>query len=256
MTATAGTRTYVAEWTKLRTLRSTWATVVGSFALSVFLAYVVASQQAGEWESMTPAQQGEIDPVATSLIGVLFATVIFGSLAVRSITSEHSTGMIRLTFSAMPQRRSVLVSKAAIVGGIALGTALAANVLSFVVGQQVMASVGVDASLGDPDAARSIVLGSLAVGATAVLGVGLGSIVRRTAIGTTVLAVAIIGSQMFAGIVPDGARKYLPGNALQATVTGERTSDLLAPVTATLTFAGYAGIALVVAVAIVNRRDV
>ena len=49
---------------------------------------------------------------------------------IRSITSEHSTGMIRLTFSALPRRRSVLVAKAVIVGGIALVTALVATAMS------------------------------------------------------------------------------------------------------------------------------
>ena len=50
--------TYRAEWTKLRTLRSTWTTVVGAAVLAVALAAVVASQQAGDWDGMTAARCG------------------------------------------------------------------------------------------------------------------------------------------------------------------------------------------------------
>jgi ABC-2 type transport system permease protein len=253
---TASRHIYAAEFAKLRTLRSTWTTVVGSALLSVLLAYVVASQQVTEWHTMTTAQRADIDPIATSLVGVLFTTVIFGSLAVRSFTGEYSSSMIQLTMSAMPARRSVVVAKAVIIGSIALVTALVANVASFLVGQHVMASVGASAEFSDPGVVRSILLGSIAVSATAVLGVGLGGIVRRTAIGTTLLAVAIIGSQIFTGIAPQNAQRYLPGNALQAMVTGHTTTELLAPTTALLTFGIYATTALVAASLLVHRRDV
>ena len=248
--------TYRAEWTKLRTLRSTWTTVVGAAVLAVALAAVVASQQAGDWDGMTAAQRADIDPTASSLIGVLFTTVILGSLAVRSVTSEFSTGMIRLTFSAMPHRRRVILAKAAIVAGLALGSALVANLVAFVVGQGILSSVDASTTLGAPGVARSIVFGALAVTATTILGVGLGAIVRRTAAATTILAMAIIGTQMFSEVLPEGARRLLPGVVLQATVTGDPSADLLAPVPALLTLGAYAVVALVVATVIVNRRDV
>lgn len=67
---------------------------------------------------------------------------------------------------------------------------------------------------------------------------------------------AIIGTQMFADVLPDGARRLLPGVVLQATVTGDPSPDLLAPVPALLTLSGYAALALVVAAVVVSRRDV
>ena len=247
--------TYAAEFIKLRTLTSTRITIIGSVLLSILLAYLVASQQVNNWDQMTAAQRSDIDPVATSLVGVLFTTVIFGSLAVRSLTAEYSSGMIQLTMSAMPARRHVVMAKAVIVAVTALLTALVANVLSFFVGQHVMSSVGASVAFGDPGVARSIILGAVAVSATAVLGVGVGGLVRRTAIGTTLLAVAIIGSQLFASVVPQQTQKYLPGEALRATVTGGQTPNLLAPTSAIITFGIYAATALGVATAVVHRRD-
>src|SRR3712207_2172141 len=87
-------RAFAAEWIKLRTLRSTWVTIVGSGLVSVFLAAVVAATQVNEWDDMSAAQRADFDPVSTPLVGVLFTTVIVGALGNRSITSEHSTGMI------------------------------------------------------------------------------------------------------------------------------------------------------------------
>lgn len=247
--------TFYAEWTKVRTLRSTWTTIGASTLLSLLFAAIVSTTQANDWDDMTAAQRAELDPTSAALVGVLFTTVIFGSFAVRSIASEHATGMIRSTYAALPHRRRVLAAKATIVAALALPAALVANVASFLLGQRILASTGAETHLGDAGVARAIVFGALAVSATAVLGVGLGGILRRTAAATTVLSVAIIGSQLFSVVVPEGARAYLPGSALQAAVTGTPADDLLAPLPAILTFSAYAAVALAAAMVLVTRRD-
>ncbi len=47
-------------------------------------------------------QRADFDPTSSALIGVLFAALIFGALAIRSMTSEYTTGMIRVTFRPPP----------------------------------------------------------------------------------------------------------------------------------------------------------
>jgi hypothetical protein len=252
---TMDTATFRAEWTKVRTLRSTWATVAGATALSLLFALIVSTTQANDWDEMTAADRAEFDPTSVALVGVLFTTVIFGSFAVRTIAGEHATGMIRTTFAALPDRRQVVLTKAAVAAGLALPTTLAANLAAFLLGQRILASTGAETTLGAPGVARAITFGALAVSATAVLGVGLGGIIRRNAAATTLLSVAIIGSQLFSVVVPTGARPYLPGIALQAAVTGSPSADLLAPVPAMLTLGAYAVAALAVAVVLVGRRD-
>jgi hypothetical protein len=253
---TMTTHTLRAEWMKLRTLRSTSATAAGSVALSVLIAVVGAATQTGSWDEMSAAQRADIDPTATALVGVLFTTVIFGAWAARSVTSEHSTGMIRTTFAALPNRRAVVLAKATIVGGVAVAAALVGNVVAFFAGQRVLAGVDADVALGEPGAARSVVLGALAVGAVAIIGIGIGGITRRTAAATTLVAVTIIGSQMIAVVFPEGLRRYLPGHALQATVTGRPSSDLLDPLPALMSLGAYGAIALTIATFLVARRDV
>src|SRR5438309_8969218 len=132
--------TLKAEWTKLRTLRSTWYTVGGAALISVALASLICVATVSQWDQMSAKQRAEFDPTSTALIGVLFAACILGSLAVRAITSEYTSGMIRVTFTAIPGRRGVLAAKAAILAVIAFPVALATNVASYFIGRQILAA--------------------------------------------------------------------------------------------------------------------
>jgi hypothetical protein len=93
------------------------------------------------------------------------------------------------------------------------------------------------------------------VTAAAVLGIGLGGILRRTAAATTAVTVAILGSQMFSVVVPTQARRYLPGAALEAAVSARPADDLLSPLAGLMTLGAYATAALIAAVVLVGRRD-
>jgi ABC-type transport system involved in multi-copper enzyme maturation permease subunit len=255
MTTTATTATLHAEWTKARTLRSTWVIAAGSVALSLLFAAIVATSQANDWAEMTAAERAAFDPTSVALVGVLFTTILFGAFAVRAVAGEHSTGMIRTTFAALPGRRRVVLAKAVIAAALAFPVTLAGNTAAFLLGQRILSPTGEAATLGDPGTARAIAFGALAVSAAAVLGVGLGGILRRTAAATTAVSVAILGSQMFSVAVPASARPYLPGTALQAAGTGRPADDLLSPVAGLATLGAYALAALVAAVVLVERRD-
>jgi hypothetical protein len=139
--------------------------------------------------------------------------------------------------------------------GEALPTTLAANLGAFLLGQRILASTGAEARLTEPGVLRAIAFGALAVGATAVLGVGLGGSSGGRRPQPRCSPWRIIGSQLLTVVVPSDARPYLPGTALQAAVTGNRTDDLLAPLPALLTLTAYAVTALVAAVVLVGRRD-
>ena len=247
--------TFAAEWTKLRSLRSTWVTMLGAGALSALLAALVAATEVSQWDEWTSRQRADFDPTSHALVGVMFATVFIGALGVRSIASEYSTGMIRLTFTAVPQRRRVIVAKATIIAALSLPAALAANVAAFFIGQSIYSSKDMQASASDAGVVRAIILGSVAVAIAGVLGVGLGTIIKRTTLATTALSVAIIGSQLFEVALPEGARKYLPGSTLQAVVTAKPSENLLNPVGALLLLAAYAAVTTLLASTLLTRRD-
>lgn len=247
--------TLKAEWTKIRTLRSTWFTVAGAVLASVGLAALICVAQVSQWDQMSPKQRIEFDPTSTALIGVLFAAVILGSLAVRAITSEYSSGMIRVTFTAIPGRRGVLAAKALILAAIAFPVALVTNLASFFIGSQILAGKGVSMSLSQPGVVQAIVFGALVVSLVAVFGLGLGGIIRRTAGATTALMLATIGSQIFGIALPASARQYLPGAAIQGVVSVKHLSGILPPATALAVLAGYAVITLAIASRLMATRD-
>ncbi len=67
----------------------------------------------------------------------MIAAVVLGALAVRTVTAEYSTGMIRATFTAMPGRPLVLAAKAATVAAFSFPVALLCNVVGFELGQRI-----------------------------------------------------------------------------------------------------------------------
>ena len=247
--------TFRAEWTKLRTLRSTWFTIGGAVVAAVGLAGLICAATASQWGTMSEAQRADFDPTSTALIGVLFASAILGCLAVRAITSEYSSGMIRATFSAIPGRRGVLAAKAAILAAVSFPVALATNFASFFLGRQILSGRGISIALDQPGVMQAIVFGAVAVSLVTVLGLGLGGIIRRTAGATTALMMVIIGSGIFGIALPKGARQYLPGNAMQAVTSVKVTAGLLSPGKGLGVVAVYAIVSLAVASRLIASRD-
>jgi ABC-2 type transport system permease protein len=249
------TDTFRAEWTKLRTLRSTWYTLGGAALASIILGALVSLATVSQWDQMTAKERLTFDPTSTALIGVLFASVIVGSLAVRAITSEYSTGMIRVTFAAIPGRRGVMAAKAAILAAVAFPVALVSNILAFYAASAVLSTKHIAPSIGDPGVIQAIVFGALAVSVVTVMGLGLGGIIKRTAGATTALSLVIIGGSLFGIALPAGARQYLPSSALQAVVSVKSASGILSPAVGLVVLAAYAAIAFVVASNLIARRD-
>jgi ABC-2 type transport system permease protein len=112
-----------AEWTKARTLSATIWLLAGILGATVAVGAL----------AVTSARNGaDADPVKTSLTGVYLGQVVAAVLGVLAISNEYGTGMIHVTFAAMPRRAAVLTAKAAVLSGqvLAAGTiAILASVL-------------------------------------------------------------------------------------------------------------------------------
>ena len=62
-----------------------------------------------------------VDTARISLTGVQLGQAAVAVLAVLALSGEYGTGMIRVTFAAMPRRITVLAAKAALVTGLGAG---------------------------------------------------------------------------------------------------------------------------------------
>jgi hypothetical protein len=163
--------------------------------------------------------------------------------------------MIRSTFSAMPARRLVLAAKAATVAAFVLPVALLCDIAGFELGQRILASKHLQVALTHPGVPRAILLGALAASLVAIIGVGLGGLIRHSAGATTTLTTIIVGGVTLGQLLPGGLRQYLPGTAVQAAVTVHRSPGLLTPDAAIAVLGAYAAIALAAALIRAGHRD-
>ena len=239
------------EWTKLRTLPSTWRTAALAGALALAFTGLVDLSQV----SLSPQQRHGFDATSASLFGVIIAATLLGALAVRTVTSEYATGMIRATFSAMPARRLVLAAKAATVAAFVLPIALLCDVAGFELGQRIFAAKHLQVALSHPGVPRAIVFGAVAASLVALIGVGLGGLIRHTAGATTALTLIVVGGVTLGQLLPAGLRQYLPGTAIQAAITVHRSGGLLTPGAAIAVLGAYAAVALTAAMIRVAHSD-
>jgi ABC-type transport system involved in multi-copper enzyme maturation permease subunit len=227
-----------------------------AFVISVGLGAILCLSQVQQWSKMTAGQRQTFDPTACSLFGVVFVgAVVLAALGVRTMTAEYATGMIRSTFAATPTRRRVLAAKAGVTAAFVFPVALLTTVVSFVVGQRVFTGKHLEVSFAHPGVLQAVVFGALAVSLIAVIGVGIGGLIRHTAAATTALVLVVVGGVTIGQLLPAGLRQYVPGTALQAAVTVNHAEGLLRPGTAVVVLGVYAAIALAAASIRAAHRD-
>jgi len=161
------------------------------------------------------------------LLGVLFAAL----LGAVSITSEFRHGTIRPTFLAMPRRGRVVAAKvwASMLFGAGFG--LAGCALASGVGTAALGVRGIDVQLDGGDYALLLAGGAVAAALWAVIGVGVGAVVRNqvpTLIGLCAWLLFIEGLLVgdFADVTSVG--RLGPG-AAAAAITGQDPGTLVAP---------------------------
>jgi ABC-type transport system involved in multi-copper enzyme maturation permease subunit len=100
-----------AEWTKLRTLPSTWWLLAATVALTAAMGAAAVSSLTTQ-VCPTPTACHE-DTVKLALTGIQLSQAVCLVLGALSMGAEYATGTIRTTLTAMPGRWRVLASKAA-----------------------------------------------------------------------------------------------------------------------------------------------
>ena len=198
-TGRAGLRGAIAsEFTKLRSVRSTYWTLAALLIVSVGAGAAVI---AGESSALTanPANKVGFDGTQASLIPFFQGgQLIIGVLGALTVTAEYSTGMIRASLVAQPRRGVVYTAKAMVFAGATLVISLLTSFTAFFVGQAMVAGTGVGASL----------LGNVKVPANAIVkGASWpGRPARSDVAGTQVISAssvlsAVVGTALFVTLV-------------------------------------------------------
>jgi ABC-2 type transport system permease protein len=247
------------QWVAVRSLRTTWWVLGGAALAFVLLGllFTATAESGGPGGRGGPPGLDLADPVALSLGGHNLAGLVVGLLGVLLVTGEYTSGAVRVTFAAVPQRWPVLLARAAVLAAVGLAVTTVAAGTAFLVGQAALGDAGV--ALTDTGVARTVLGAGLYVTAIGLLGSALGWLLRSTggAIGTlfgVVFLLPVLGGLLPASWGPDVVR-WLPGQAgssIAQLVTGP---DEFAPWTGFAVLCGYVVVLFAAAVVTVRRRD-
>jgi ABC-2 type transport system permease protein len=135
------------EFTKLRSVRSTYWTLGALFVVSVGLGVAIAAGTAANF-NVHPVGEAGFDATQTSL-GAFFelGQLIIAVIGAMVITSEYSTGMIRTSLTAQPRRGVVYAAKAIAFTTVTLVISVVTAFVAFFTGQAMLSGKGVAASL-------------------------------------------------------------------------------------------------------------
>jgi ABC-2 type transport system permease protein len=249
------TRLVRAEWTKLFTTRVWLGLVLGACALVAGFT-VLLTAFAGDPESGLP-------PVGSEVYEELaFATaanvvVLFMILGIIGMTQEYRHRTATPTFLTTPRRWRVVVAKLVGYALAAVPFALAVLAVNYLVVLVHAGARGAAPSLTG-DNLRVLASSGLALVVYAVIGVGIGALVRNQ-VG------AIVGGLVYLFVVEPvirqipataGAYKWMPGGALEALTATFQGPELLEPWQGGLLLLGYGLVAAFLGTMLAVRRDV
>jgi ABC-2 type transport system permease protein len=133
-----------AEWTKLRTLPSTFWLLLAAAALITAVSAPAAAA------ARCPSGACADDPAKISLTGIYLGQAVVAVIAVLAVSGEYGTGMIRVTLAATPRRLTVLAAKAVVLTGLVLVAGTVAVLASLLAGGLILPGHGIGPSDGYP----------------------------------------------------------------------------------------------------------
>ncbi len=204
-----------AEWTKLRTAPGTWWLLAALVAATVGVSALAAGA----------APAGRLDPVKVSLTGILLGQAVAAVAAVLTVGAEHSTGLARLTYTALPRRLHVLAGKGFVLTAVIMPASALAVAGSLLAGHLLLPE-GLDTPAAT--VARAAVGSTLYLTLIALLSLAIATVTRQAgaAIGTvlgllyvTPLLIEVVGD-------PDWHRRLHQIAPMSAGLAVQATRDL------------------------------
>ena len=208
------------------------------------------------------------------LVGGFAALIVMIVLGVLFITTEYRRGLIRTSLTVSPRRGRVLLAKATVIGAVTFVTALVGAAIAVPISEHILRANG---NFINPITALTeirVIAGTAAVLAVgAVLGLAVGTILRRSAAAITAVVALVVLPYILAtsGALSAGASQWLlrvspaAGFAIQQSIPAYPQVDLaytpvtgfypLAPWAGFAVLCAWAALALGVAIYLLRRRD-
>jgi ABC-2 type transport system permease protein len=245
------------EWTKLWSLRSTRWSLLVAFVAMAGLGPLIAVITMANWNHLSFVDKVTFNSIDHALGGFHIAQLAIAVLGVLIISGEYSTGQIRSSLMAVPTRLPVLWAKLIVFSAVTFVLIFVAALIGFFASMAIFTEHHVNVTLSAPGALRAIFGVALYMVVTAVVCVGLGTIVRATAGG--------ISSFVALLFVLPGIIESLPNsinNAISPYLLSSGGQDIaqaaggsLAPWTGFAVACGYAAVAVGFAAWLLRKRD-
>ncbi|MFB6569734.1 ABC transporter permease [Streptomyces noursei] len=205
-----------AEWTKIRSVRSTVWTLGVMTVLVLGIGVLVAVSVA----SMSTV--GDTSPLFFGLFGMLLGVLCVLPLGVLVTSSEYGTGMIRTTLAACPNRGRVLTAKALVFFALTFVVTTVVTGLVALTDNAMISDIS-RVHVGAGEWLRSTVGIGLYVSFLGLLALAVGSLIRHSAGAITlmvgvVLLPFVLSMFMFADSL-EGVRNFLMGYSIPNQLT-------------------------------------
>jgi ABC-type transport system involved in multi-copper enzyme maturation permease subunit len=217
----------------------------------------------------------DIDSVKHTLAGTFAGLIAVVVIGVMFITAEYRRGLIRTTLTASPRRGRVLAAKAIVLAVVTFAAGLVAAAVTIPLGEHLLRQSGNPIVPASALTMTRIVVGTAALLAvSAVLGLAVGTLLRRSVGAVTVVIAGLVLPYVLAvtpGILPIGAEQWLvritPAAAFavqQGVVQYPQVNTVYAAGTGYFPLAPWAGfavlcawtaLALALAAFLLRRRD-
>ncbi|MFC8969239.1 ABC transporter permease [Streptomyces sp. NBC_01281] len=254
----AATQVLRSEWTKIRSVSSTVWTLSLAAIVTIALGILISLLSKNEFDNMSTRDQLSFDPTFISFAGMTLgqlAIIVFGVLVVGN---EYSTGMIRTSLAAVPQRGTFLFSKVAVATVLALAVGMVTSFVTFFLGQAALGSH--KATISDPGVLRAVLGGGLYFTLIAMFSMGIATMLRSPMLSLGILMpfFFLISNILGAVSATKKVGQYLPDQA------GSRILRVVTPLDDDTPYGPWGGlgimvlwvaVALIGGYALLKRRD-
>jgi hypothetical protein len=171
-----------AEWIKFWSLRSTRLTFgIGTPAIVAFVEFDNLWSTHTSWSKLGDTIQTRFDPAHAIFSGVPWFLLMIGvaTIGALSIAGEHSSGLIRTTFTAVPARARVVLAKSVVMAVVMFIMGLIVAFASYGIGELIMRGQDPGFGFTAPNQMRSVLASALLLPICALGGMGIAAIIRN-----------------------------------------------------------------------------
>jgi ABC-2 type transport system permease protein len=251
------------ELTKILSVRSTYWTLLVQALASIGWAVLYSAGTVSHWATESAGSHAEFNATQASLTGqVALGELIIVVLGALVITSEYSTGMIRTSLAVMPRRGVLYAAKAMVFAAVTFTISLVTSFVDFFIGQAILASKHINASLTQPGVLRAVLLSAAIVTVFGLIAYGAGALIRHTAGAITAILGMIFLLPLLSQALPNSwdqdLVRWLPGGGALSPIASSApplSAHLFPAWGEFAVFSGYAVILLALGAWSFMRRD-